>query len=126
MPGTEDHPITIGPAGVRVRAEAHGRVYMDSDRALAVKEAGYPTVYYVPRSDVRMDWLEKSDTVTHCPFKGDATHYTAITPQGAHVEDAMWSYESPKSDMAEIEGYFAVYPDKLELVREMPDGSDII
>ena len=33
---------------------------------------GLPTRYYLPKHDVRMDLLEQSDTVTRCPYKGDA------------------------------------------------------
>ncbi len=126
MPGTDEHPIEIGPAGVHVRAEARGRAYIDSGAPIALKEAGYDTVYYAPMGDVAMNWLEKSDKVTHCPFKGDATHFHAVTPNGKLIENAVWVYENPKPGMEAIKDHFAAYPDKLDVIREMPDGQPIL
>jgi uncharacterized protein (DUF427 family) len=51
IPGP-DHPITIAPAGGRVRVTVAGRIVAESTRALRLEEDGYPPVYYLPRNDV--------------------------------------------------------------------------
>ena len=83
----------------------------DSRNAVAMKEGEYPVVYYVPRSDVRMERLVRTSHRTHCPFKGDASYYS-IT-EGP--ENAVWSYEQPYDEMRAIEGLLACYPDKVEI-----------
>mgnify|MGYP003693766069 CR=1 FL=1 len=39
----------------------------------AMQEGSYPTVYYFPRKDVKMERLARTSHKTHCPFKGDAS-----------------------------------------------------
>jgi uncharacterized protein (DUF427 family) len=62
---------------------------------------------YVPREDVSAP-VEPSDRTSHCPFKGDASYWTV-----GGVENAAWSYEDPKPDVAAIRGLLAFYPDKV-------------
>ncbi|CCD97112.1 conserved hypothetical protein [Bradyrhizobium sp. ORS 375] len=111
LPGP-DHPITITPNPRRVRVVAEGVVIADTNRALTLKEATYPAVHYVPRADANMTALQKTDRVTHCPYKGDASYFSIVTP-GKTLDNAIWSYETPFPAMAEISGHLAFYPDKV-------------
>jgi uncharacterized protein (DUF427 family) len=115
MPGP-DHPITIGPASGRVTVRAGGAVIASSDRALALREANYPPVLYIPREDVAMDRLRRTDQYTHCPYKGDCAYFSvaAAGPQG---ENAAWSYESPYPAVAAIAGHLAFYPDRVDAIE---------
>jgi predicted 3-demethylubiquinone-9 3-methyltransferase (glyoxalase superfamily)/uncharacterized protein (DUF427 family) len=106
-----DHIRTV-PAGKRVRVTWHGEVIADSREALAMKEGDHPLVHYVPRTDVRMDRLERSSHSTHCPFKGDASYFSL---KGG-PRDAVWSYEQPYAEMALIREYVAFYPDKVDSI----------
>ena len=47
IPGP-DHPITIVPVGGHVTVRAGGAVIASSDHALALREAAYPPVLYIP------------------------------------------------------------------------------
>ena len=76
------HRITTHPFTGHVRVERDGQVLAASDRAIALDETGLPTRYYLPREDVRMDLLTPSETTSHCPFKGDATYFSAPGAQG--------------------------------------------
>ena len=71
-----DHPITIGAATGRVRVTFAGRVVVDTTRALVLREASYPPVFYLPLADVDTEVLEPSARRTYCPYKGEATYYT--------------------------------------------------
>jgi uncharacterized protein (DUF427 family) len=105
------HRITTHPAGVRVRVEHDGVVLAESDRALALEETGIPTRYYLPREDVRTDLLEPSATTSHCPFKGDATYFSA-----PGVPDAFWVYEDPSEEAAEpVAGMLSPWPGRVEV-----------
>ncbi|WP_291860096.1 DUF427 domain-containing protein [Bradyrhizobium sp.] len=113
LPGP-DHPITITPNPKRVRVSAGGVVVADTTRALTLKEASYPAVQYVPRGDANMALLTRTDRVTHCPYKGDATYFS-ISTGAKMLENSIWSYETPFPAMAEITGHLAFYPDKVTI-----------
>lgn len=118
IPGP-DHPITIAPADAHVVIAFGGKVIADSRRALALREATYPEVLYVPREDADMTAFEPTDHGSHCPYKGDASYFTL------HVGDdraanAVWSYEVPFEAVAPIAGHLAFYPDKVTIERR-PD-----
>ena len=117
--GTKDHPITIEPIAGRVRVLWRGRTIGETTRALELKEAGYKPVAYIPREDVDMRLLERTDRVTHCPYKGDANYY-AIKNDDAHDDNAVWTYEHPMADVGEIAGRLAFYPNHVAVVREEP------
>ena len=114
-----DHPITIFPATKRVRVMFAGRVVADTTRALTLKEASYRPVHYVPRSDVDMTLLARTEHSTHCPYKGDASYFS-INAGGRVAENAIWSYEHPFAGVAEIAGYVAFYPSRVDAIEEAP------
>jgi uncharacterized protein (DUF427 family) len=113
------HPITITPAKERVRVTHNGRVIADTRRALALKEASYPVVHYIPREDVDMSLLARTTHATHCPYKGDAGYYS-IAVDGRHSENAIWSYESPFPAVREIAGHLAFYPQRVDAIELLP------
>jgi uncharacterized protein (DUF427 family) len=113
LPGP-DHPITISANSKRVRVTAGGVVIADTTHALILKEASYPAVNYVPRSDANMALLKRSDRTTHCPYKGDASYFSVVA-DGKAIENSIWSYETPFPAMAEISGHLAFYPDKVTI-----------
>ena len=113
LPGP-DHPITITKNPRRVRVSAGDMVIAETAKALTLKEANYPAVQYLPREDANMALLERTDRVTHCPYKGDASYYS-IKADGRTLDNAIWSYETPFPAMAEISGHLAFYPDKVRI-----------
>ena len=113
LPGP-DHPITITANPKRVRVSLDGVVIADSTSALSLKEANYPAVNYVPRKDANMEVLSRTERVTHCPYKGDASYFS-IVADGKTIENAIWTYETPFPAMTEISGHLAFYPDKVKI-----------
>lgn len=117
IPGP-DHPIAITPNPRHVRVTVGDKVIADSTSALALKEASYPVVNYVPREDVDMTRLTRTARTTHCPYKGDASYYS-IEIDGKTIENAVWSYETPFPAMNAIKGYLAFYPNKVDRIEEL-------
>ena len=113
LPGP-DHPITITQNPRRVRVTAGDIVIAESTKALTLKEARYPAVQYLPREDANMALLERTERVTHCPYKGDANYYS-VKASGKTLDNAIWTYETPFPAMAEISGHLAFYPDKVKI-----------
>ena len=114
QPGPQ-HPITVEPAPGRVTVQVAGTPVADTSSALALQEANYPVVYYIPLADVRSEVLKPSDHTTYCPYKGDASYYSLATPNG-EVADAAWYYAEPYSAVAEIAGHVAFYANKVDII----------
>ena len=110
-----DHPITITPTARRVTVSLDGVVIADTRAALTLRESTYPAVQYIPRADVDMSLLQRTDHATYCPYKGDASYYS-ITPGGARTVNAVWTYEDPYTAVDAIEEHLAFYPDRVEIV----------
>ena len=117
LPGP-DHPITIAFNPKRVEVVYNGHTLVDTIGALELKEASYHAVQYVPREDVEMGYMTRTDHHTYCPYKGEASYYT-ILMDGVFAENAVWSYEDPYPAMAEIKGHLAFYPNKVD-IRQHP------
>jgi uncharacterized protein (DUF427 family) len=113
LPGP-DHPISITTNPKRIRVSAGGVVIADSIAALTLKEASYPAVNYVPRKDANMALLARTERVTHCPYKGDASYFSIVAGEKT-IENAIWTYETPFPAMAEIAGHLAFYPDRVTI-----------
>ena len=103
--------FSITPVRGTVVARAGGAVIAETSRGLRLEEPGHDPVLYIPREDVGMEFLERSETRTHCPHKGEATHYDVVAKSGA-LRDAAWSYEDPLEGAEQIAGHIAFYPDK--------------
>jgi uncharacterized protein (DUF427 family) len=119
MAGTPDHPIAISPAALRVRVRFAGHTVAESANALSLREASYPRVLYIPREDIDLSLLARSDHKTRCPYKGEASYYS-IEVDGRVAQHAIWTYEHPLADVAEIAGHMAFYPNRVDSIEELP------
>jgi len=112
-----EHRLTTRTARVRVQVKYKGELIADTTSAVEMHEKSStgkvvaPVVYYVPRKDVRMERLARSEHQTQCPFKGTASYYSLR--EGP--ENAVWSYEHPYDEMLAIQELLAFYPDKFEI-----------
>ncbi|MGC9419505.1 MAG: DUF427 domain-containing protein [Rhodovulum sp.] len=91
---------------------AGGAVIAESRNALELVEGDLAPVIYFPRADVAMAFLERSDSRTTCPHKGEATYYT-LQAKSYDIPDAAWSYESPVEGMEKIAWHLAFHADKV-------------
>lgn len=120
VPGP-DHPITVEPDQARVVVTVAGRVIADTRNALVLREAAYPAVYYIPRNDVEMTLLERTDHATYCPYKGDCAYYS-IPIGGERAVNAVWTYESPYAPVKEIAQHLAFYPNRVDSIDVQAAG----
>jgi len=111
--------ITIAPNPNQVVVRVDGLVIADSTHALVMRAPGTPDVQYVPRADVDMQRLIRSESTTHCPYKGAASYWSIRTGRRV-VDDAVWSYEVPYPDVATIAGHLAFYADRVDAIEEHP------
>ena len=115
QPGPE-HPITVTPNPAHIVVTVAGKVVADTRRALTVQESTYPPVQYIPIEDVERSLLERTETASYGPFKGDASYYS-IPAGGAKSVDAIWVYEQPHDAVAAIKDHVAFYPNRVDSIE---------
>src|ERR1700749_1418488 len=115
IPGP-DHPITIEPNPAHITVSVGGHVVADTRDALTLREASYPPVQYIPRKDVDMTLLERTQHSTYCPYKGDASYYS-IPDGGPKSVTAVSTYESGFPAVSAINAYVAFYPARVDKIE---------
>ena len=101
-----EHRVETRPASAHVRDALEMHETMGEGKKTAA-----PIVYYIPREDVKMDRLARTEHHTHCPFKGDASYFSLVDGP----ENGVWSYEAPYDEMLAIKERLAFYPDKFQI-----------
>jgi uncharacterized protein (DUF427 family) len=123
-PGYTKHPehrVKLEHANERVIVTFDSEVIADTTEAIRLREATYPPVYYVPRRDVKMDRLIRTEHHTYCPFKGEASYFSLSS--GRTAENAVWSYEKPYDEVIDIKDLLAFYPDRVDSIVAAPTPS---
>jgi uncharacterized protein (DUF427 family) len=115
IPGP-DHPISIERDTGRVIVSVAGGIIADTREALTLSEAHYPAVHYIPRKDVNMTLLARTNRTTYCPYKGDAAYFS-IPAGGERSIDAVWTYEAPYAAVADIKDHLAFYSDRVDMIE---------
>ncbi|WP_170343728.1 DUF427 domain-containing protein [Ruegeria atlantica] len=101
--------ITIRKAPGKWTVRSGGAILGETNNALELLEGDKDPVIYFPRNDIAMAFLDRTDKVTHCPGKGDATHFSIVNKSSV-TANAVWSYEDPIQAVAEIKDHLAFYP----------------
>jgi uncharacterized protein (DUF427 family) len=111
------------PDRIRIRTapgtwvvRAGGAVLGESARVKELSEGSYAPVYYFPRTDIAMAMLDRTDRTSTCPWKGQASYFSIVTPDG-RLDNAVWSYETPIPGCEDIAGHLAFYADRVTIER---------
>jgi uncharacterized protein (DUF427 family) len=108
-----DHPITLQRSSSHLVVRSGAVVIADTDRALEMREASYPIVFYVPLDDVDQRLLRRSDHHTYCPYKGQASYYDITDGDGTDLTASVWYYDDPFPAVADIKGHVAFYANRV-------------
>ena len=111
-----DHNVEEERVRESMKVEVNGETIAQSADVIRVKEDGHPDRFYFPRNDVQMKKLERTLTTTECPFKGTA-HYFNINANGQRLNDAVWTYEDPYDEHADLRERVAFYDDKIPEIQ---------
>lgn len=120
-PGPE-HPITVDRWAGHVSVTLDSVVIAESGRALELREADYPAVYYLPLEDVHQDVLQRSEHHTWCPYKGEASYFDIIRRDGTdELAASVWYYADPFPAVSAIRDHLAFYTDRVTLTATPDD-----
>ncbi|MFC7243071.1 DUF427 domain-containing protein [Catellatospora aurea] len=106
--------VDILASSRHVRVEVDGVTVAESHRPMVLFETGLPPRFYLPKTDVRLDLLKPTDTVSHCPYKGQAEYWSVRAGDTVH-DDLVWSYRTPLHESRKIEGLVSFYNEKVDL-----------
>jgi uncharacterized protein (DUF427 family) len=106
-------PPRLEPCAYRVRVEFAGEIVADSTRALRLLETSHPPTYYIPRADVRPEFIYPNSSRSFCEYKGEA-RYWDIQANGRRAAAAAWSYPAPSAAYVELQDYLAFYSQRVD------------
>ncbi|KAG0694926.1 hypothetical protein DFH29DRAFT_957770 [Suillus ampliporus] len=99
----------------QVRVELNGVELASTNRPRLLFETGLRVRTYMPLTDVHLELLRPSDTVTQCPYKGVANYYNVQLPNGDVCKDIVWYYRTPQPECGQMAGCFAFYDEKVDV-----------
>ena len=108
------HRVDILASSRHVRIEVDGVTVAETRQPRILFETGLPARHYMPLTDVRMDLLRPSATVTHCPYKGAAGYWSVDAGHGVR-EDLVWIYRIPLPESQKIAGLACFYDEKVDV-----------
>jgi uncharacterized protein (DUF427 family) len=114
-PRDPHHRVDACRSSRHVRVVVGGQIVAESRRPVLVFETGLPVRYYLPKLDVRLDLLTPTDTVTRCPYKGQA-RYWSVSAGGRAVEDAAWSYTYPTPALSSVAAHICFFQERVDEV----------
>jgi uncharacterized protein (DUF427 family) len=112
----------------RVLVSVGDHVIADTRRAVRVLETASPPTFYLPPDDIDQTLIVAASGASMCEWKGAASYWTVLLPDGTRIEAVGWSYPKPKPAFAAIAGWLSFYPARLhcevdgERVRPQPGG----
>ena len=106
--------VDILASSRRVEVELGGVTVAESSAPRLLFETGLPVRYYLPKTHARMDLLELTELVTHCPYKGRAESWSVRIGEQLY-ENVAWSYATPLPESQKIAGLIAFYNEKVDL-----------
>jgi uncharacterized protein (DUF427 family) len=106
--------IDVLQSSRQVRIDVEGTTVADSHAPRLLFETALPVRYYLPKPHVRMDLLVPTDSVSYCPYKGQAAYWSVRIGEHLHP-DLAWSYRTPLPESTKIAGLICFWNDRVEL-----------
>ena len=127
LPGQESvwsypRPAIAEPTTRHIQIIHHGVVLADTREAWRTLETSHPPTYYIPQSDIAMEYLRPNPARSLCEWKGQASYWDVVIGH-ERLAGAGWSYPSPTRAFAGISGHIAFYATPFEECRV--DGEQV-
>ena len=106
-----------------------GRTIAITLAPVRVLETSHPPAYYFPPDSVIPGALAPSDRTSFCEWKGVASYFDVVGPDGQRAPAAAWTYRDPNPAFELLRDHVAFYPAAMEVclvdgefVRPQPGG----
>ena len=96
------------------------RILVDTTDTIALYETGLEPRLYVHPQHVTTARMVTSERITFCPYKGQATYWSAEVDD-ALVADVAWSYEDPSPESSAIKGMLSFDESRLNVATDLPE-----
>ena len=98
----------------QLRVILNNETIADTTNAFRVLETSHPPTYYIPTSDIRMEFLKPVPAKSsYCEWKGSAVYYHVQV--GNRVSrNAAWAYPQPTAGFRDIAGYVSFYANHMD------------
>lgn len=106
--------VSIAPYRGLARVHFRGQELIASHDALVLHEGSAPALIYFPIKDVPTGLLQASDHTSFCPKKGRASYWDVMCSDLV-LENAVWGYPLPLSQVAILADYVSFYPNLVEI-----------
>jgi uncharacterized protein (DUF427 family) len=118
QPGQESvwdypRPPRLEASSKTIKVFFNGILLAQTQKSYRVLETSHPPVYYIPPTDIKMEYLNRTEKHSYCEWKGIASYYT-ITVENKTSENAAWYYSDPTPNFAPIKDHVAFYPSRME------------
>ncbi len=109
-------PPRLERSARHLRVVHGGVVIAETTQALRILETSHPPVFYIPPSDIAVEFLDRSlRRSSFCEFKGSATYWTIKIPETDVISpDAAWSYRDPSRGYEALRDYLAFYANRVD------------
>ncbi|MCJ1225465.1 hypothetical protein MMC12_002114 [Toensbergia leucococca] len=106
--------ISTIPSSRTITIKIAGHTIAESSSPLFLLETELPMRFYLPPTSVNWKYLSASETVTGCPYKGDANYYN-VAIDGKEYKDIIWWYKLPTAESMLIAGKLCFYNEKVDV-----------
>ncbi len=109
------HRVDVLTSSRHVRVIVAGETVAETRNPKLLFETGFPTRYYFPQQDVRMDLLEPSNLKTRCPYKGIASYWSVKVGEQI-MKNIVWGYPNPVIECPKIKDLVCFYNERVESI----------
>jgi len=107
QPGQESvwdypRPAILEATDKPIKVVFNGVVIADTQAAKRVLETSHPPTYYIPASDIQLQYLVDNSRRTFCEWKGVCSYYDVVVEDKLAIAGA-WRYPSPSRAFVGIE-----------------------
>lgn len=106
-------PPHLEAISTNIRIQHQGITLVNSNQALRMLETSHPPGYYIPATDIQMEYLQRTTKRTFCEFKGVA-HYYDLKIENITIPEVAWGYDSPSKAYPDLVNHLAFYAHKVD------------